>query len=185
MHTKNRRSAPSIYASFALLTLLLCLLAAVPVSASERNSEPNSEEPAKRNPPAVQIGRPSGLEPPDQASMTAWHKRYAPLARPVKRTLRDVLTAREREGGPSRMERPCRALGSAVAEFKRQAAERRVFPVADSAVDIHFKRLYLRLGDVAEACADGRWAETEEGLRRFGLAYRQAEMALGRWGFSP
>ncbi len=120
--------------------------------------------------------------------MTAWHRRYAPLARPVKQALRDVLAARERVSPGRRvrnMRRPCRTLGSALAEFKQQAARHRVFPVADSAVDIHLKRIYLRLGDVAEACAGGRWAETEEGLRQAGLAYRQAESALGRWELTP
>jgi len=163
-------------ALLAALLLLLCLSAAAPATATE--------PPQERDPPTVKIGRPSGLAPPDRGSMVAWHRRYAPLARPVKKALRDVLAARERVA-PSRMGRPCRALTSALAEFRRRAVRHRVFPVADSAVDIHLKRLYLRLGDVAEACAGGRWAETGEGLRRAGLAYRQAELALERWELAP
>jgi len=59
------------------------------------------------------------------------------------------------------------------------------FPVAAAGPDVHLTRLYRRLGADADACAEERWAETEEGLRQVALAFSQARLALGGWELSP
>jgi len=134
--------------------------------------------------PRVDIRRRSGLAPPDDDAMRAWHRRYRAAARPVKAALVDLLAARRRLP-PSRLGPHCRKLGKAMEAFWTDARRNRVLPVADAAVDLHLKRLYLRIGEVAESCEAGRWAETAENLRQAGLAYRQAELAMGRWEVEP
>ena len=183
----------------ALLPLLLLLPAARPragegageegrstdpAGVSQEAAEPTSAHTAPAE-PRLHIHRRSRLPPPDEASMRAWHRRYAAAAAPVKTALSALLAARERHHRPAKQAPHCRRLAAAMEGFWEEAARRHVLPVADAAADLHLKRLYLRLDDVAETCLGGRWAETEDRLRRAGLAYRQAELALGRWDVAP
>jgi hypothetical protein len=184
----------------APLPLVLLLIAVVPpaeagpqVEATSRSAasspettptEPEAGETSAPE-PRLHIRRRSGLPPPDGASMRAWHLRYVQAAEPVKTALTDLLAARRRHPRPAKWKAHCERLSAAIEAFWKEAARRRVLPVADAAADVHLKRLYLRLDDVAQTCVDGRWAETDDHLRRAGLAFRQAELALGRWEVEP
>ena len=168
--TKNR----------ALLLLLLLLIAVPP----QAGAGPQAEEPPSEPAPQLHIRRRSGLPPPDEDSMRAWHIRYTEQAEPVKAALADLLRARRRLR-PAKLGPHCRRLATAIDRFWVETRRHRVLPVADAAADLHLKRLYLRLDDAAESCAAGRWAETDDALRRAGLAWRQAALALGRWELEP
>lgn len=132
----------------------------------------------------LEIHRRNDLEPPDRASMEEWHRRYVRLAAPVKKALGEVLAAR-RGHLPHRALPHCRRLLRELQRFRRQAREERLLPLADAAADLHLKRLYLRLEDAGRACTEERWGATEEHLRQAGLAFRQAELVLARWGLEP
>jgi hypothetical protein len=192
-------------AVLSLLPLFLLLIAVrstaeagprdgAPSSADSASSVDETEEPdtadvnaeaAPAPEPRLHIHRRSGLPPPDEGSMRAWHRRYAEASAPVKAALGELLAARRRHQRPAKWRAHCERLAAAMEAFWKEAPRRRVLPVADAAADVHLKRLYLRLDDVAQTCVDGRWAETEDHLRRAGLAFRQAELALGRWEVEP
>lgn len=132
----------------------------------------------------LEIRRRSGLAPPDRASMQAWHRRYARAVAPLKDALGELLEERRRQP-PRHWTAECERLSREVERFGRTSAEERLFPVADAAADLHLKHLFRELARTADACTGGRWAEVDEHLRRAGLAYGQARLALGRWGVRP
>lgn len=178
MSTRNR---------FPTLLLSALLLASGPATA-DRPSEPDhatSAEPGSPPAPRSEVHRPSGQGPPDREAMRAWHRRYRPLAEPVKKALGDLFRARRHRHRPRELEPQCRALARAVETFRRKARKEEIFPVANAAADVALKRLYRRLGDAAKACLDGRWGAMEGHLHRAARHHKQARLSLRTYGLEP
>lgn len=163
-----------------LTTLLLCALLLAPAGAGAYPPARSDDEPA----PRAELRRESGRATPDRVSMAAWHRRYRPLARPVKRALAELLRARRRYR-PQQLGPECRNLRRAVRTFRRRARARDVFPVANAAADVALKRFYDHLGDAATACLDDRWGAMEGHLHRAARELRQARLVLRSYGVAP
>ena len=125
---------------------------------------------------------------PPATALAAWHSRYVPRAAPVKLAMAKLLAARQ-EVDPTRYKRryrdACRLLDRAVAAFDTAAQEQDLYPLADAAAGFHLRRAYAALARAGAAGAEGHFQTAEIALAESLRWFRQASVALERYGLEP
>ncbi|HUO87514.1 MAG TPA: hypothetical protein VM617_08975 [Thermoanaerobaculia bacterium] len=168
-------SCPSTRPAVALATAVWLVVWALPALAAAGTAEDRG------------IAVHPAPQPPATA-LAAWHSRYVPRAAPVKQAMAKLLAARQ-EVDPTRYKRryrdSCRLLDRAVAAFDSAAREQDLYPRADAAAAFHLRRAYAALARAGTAGAGGHFESAEIALAESVRWFRQATVALERYGLEP